>query len=444
MKMKFWKSLSGVIIISSLFFCSVSSTAESENNDYLIQNIYQEPGLLPTQNIIVSKLFKKTLTLQDGANGGSGIKNNVSVSLEGSLAKLFFTNIRYSEEKKGEHSRYGYVDIEGIPSVEGEVNVSISYEDGAGNATSYILPIQAKFSPASPVTIRYIDTEGLDLHSPKLISGNVGDNYDSSTDEYKLAIEGYALDESQLPQNALGILGEEAQTVTYVYDKIPTKAQDVKILYLNREGVEIHTPQLISGNVGDSYDGSTDEYKLSIEGYKIDESQLPQNALGILSEEAQIVTYVYDKIPTKAQDVRIVYLNYEGTEIHSPKVISGNIGNAYNVSTDEYKLVIKGYVLDESRLPENALGLLSEEQQTVTYVYKKMEITNGLVNQSTGKPFDDMDYKKKMSNSTKNLLPKTGEMKNSAYIIVGFSILSIVCFVIGYEQYVKKKMYFDK
>lgn len=412
--------------------------AESEDNDYSMQNIYQEPGLLPSQKIIVSKLFKKTLTLQDGADGGSGIKNNISVSLEGSLVKSFFTNIRYSEEKKREHSRYGYVDIEGMPIVEGEVNVCIAYEDGAGNKASYILPIQAKFSPATPVTIRYIDKEGLDLHSPQLISGNVGDNYDSSTDEYKLAIEGYALDESQLPQNALGILSEEAQTVTYVYDKIPAKAQDVKILYLNREGAEIHTPQLISGNVGDSYDGSTDEYKLSIEGYGLDESQLPQNALGILSEKEQIVTYVYNRIPIKAQDIRIVYLNHEGTEIHSPKVISGNIGDSYNVSTDEYKVIIKGYVLDELQLPENALGLLSEVQQTVTYVYKKMENTNKVVNQSIGKPVDDMDYKKRTPNSIKNLLPKTGEMKNSAYIIVGFSILSIVCFVIGYERYLKK------
>ncbi|MGX7193267.1 LPXTG cell wall anchor domain-containing protein [Enterococcus moraviensis] len=69
-----------------------------------------------------------------------------------------------------------------------------------------------------------------------------------------------------------------------------------------------------------------------------------------------------------------------------------------------------------------------------------MEITNRVVNQSIGSPFDGKDYKKRTPNSTKHLLPKTGEMKNSAYILVGFSILSIVCFVIGYERYLKKKM----
>ncbi|PLS37121.1 hypothetical protein CYV26_00310 [Carnobacterium maltaromaticum] len=148
MKMKFWKSMAEVIIISSLFLCSVSSISASESKDYLMQDIYQEPELLPIQKLTVNKLYKKTFTLQDNPNGGSGIKNNVKVFMEGSLETVFFTNVRYSEEKVGKHSRYGYVDIEGMPTVEGNVNVYLTYEDGAGNQASYILPLQAKFLPA--------------------------------------------------------------------------------------------------------------------------------------------------------------------------------------------------------------------------------------------------------------------------------------------------------
>lgn len=434
MKIKFWKSTAEVIIISSLFFCSVSSISASESKGYVMEDMYQEPELLPIQKLTVNKLYKKTLTLQDNPNGGSGIKNNVKVSLEGSLATMFFTNVRYSEEKVGNHSRYGYVDIEGMPTVEGEVNVYLTYEDGAGNQASYVLPLQANFLPASPVTIRYIDAGGLEINSPKLISGNVGDNYDSSTDEYKLRIEGYVLNESQLPSNALGVLSEDAQTVTYVYDKIPTKAEDVKIVYLDPDGLEIHTPKLISGNIGDAYDSRTDDYKLLIEGYELDQSQLPNNSTGILSENPQTVRYIYHKIPVKAQDIRVIYLNSEGLEIHAPQFISGNIGDAYNVSTEEYKIKIEGYTLDESQLPKNAFGTLGETGQTITYVYKEIEITSGVVDQPMEKSFDDQDNKKITLISSRDLLPKTGERKNSSYAIFGLIILSLFGLMIGISK----------
>ncbi|WP_145988863.1 MucBP domain-containing protein [Carnobacterium maltaromaticum] len=215
-----------------------------------------------------------------------------------------------------------------------------------------------------------------------------------------------------------------------MYDKIPTKAKDVKILYLDYEGMEIHTPQLISGNIGDVYDSRTNEYKLLIEGYELDQSQLPDNSTGILSEKPQTVRYVYHKIPVKAKDVRVIYLNSEGVEIHAPQFISGNIGDVYNVDTDEYKVRIEGYILDESQLPENAFGTLGKVDQTVTYVYKEIEIVSGVVNQPIEKPFDDQDNKTITFISSRDLLPKTGEVKNPSHFKFGISILIIVCLII--------------
>ncbi len=67
--------------------------------------------------------------------------------------------------------------------------------------------------------MKYVDTEGNEIHASQTISGNVGDSYDASTDQYKLSIDGYILDESQLPENSTGVFSETAQTVTYIYTK---------------------------------------------------------------------------------------------------------------------------------------------------------------------------------------------------------------------------------
>ncbi|WP_347981426.1 MucBP domain-containing protein, partial [Lactococcus petauri] len=149
----------------------------------------------------------------------------------------------------------------------------------------------------------------------------------------------------------------------------------VTVSYVDEEGNPIPnvSSQTISGNIGDSYDASTDAYKLIIEGYTLDESKLPTNAKGTLSDQAQTVTYVYTKNPVKAADVTVNYVDEDGKAIPSvsSQTISGNIGDSYDASTDAYKLIIEGYTLDESKLPTNAKGTLSDQAQTVTYVYTK-------------------------------------------------------------------------
>ncbi|MEQ7137649.1 MucBP domain-containing protein [Enterococcus casseliflavus] len=225
--------------------------------------------------------------------------------------------------------------------------------------------------PAADVTVEYVDTEGKEIHASQTISGNVGDSYDGSTEKYQLTIDGYTLDKSQLPENSKGTFSEKAQTVTYIYTKNPIPAADVKVEYVDTEGKEIHSSQTISGNVGDSFDASTDQYKLSIDGYTLDESQLPENSKGIFSETAQTVTYIYTKNPVPAADITVKYVDIEGEEIHSSQTISGNVGDSYDASTEKYQLTIEGYTLDESKLPENSKGVFSETAKTVTYIYSK-------------------------------------------------------------------------
>ena len=228
--------------------------------------------------------------------------------------------------------------------------------------------------PAADITVEYVDTEGNEIHPSQTISGNVGDTFDASTDQYKLSIDGYTLDESQLPENLKGVFSETAQTITYIYTKNPILAADVTVEYLDTEGNEVHPSQTINGNVGDSFDASTEQYQLTIDGYSLDKTQLPENLKDVFSETAQTVTYIYTKKPIPAADVKVEYVDTEGNEIHSSQTISGNVGDSYDASTKNYQLVIEDYTLDESQLPENLKGVFSEIAQTVTYIYTKNPI----------------------------------------------------------------------
>ncbi|OTO04899.1 hypothetical protein A5883_001889 [Enterococcus sp. 5B3_DIV0040] len=207
----------------------------------------------------------------------------------------------------------------------------------------------------------------------------MGDSYDASTEKYQLTIEGYTLDQSQLPENFKGVFSESAQTVTYIYTKKLYPAADVTIEYVDLEGNEIHASQTISGNVGDSFDVSTDQYKLSIDGYTLDESQLPENSKGVFGETAQTITYIYTKNPIPAADVTVEYVDTEGNEIHASQTISGNVGDSYDASTKKYQLTIEGYIVDESRLPQNAKGTFGKEEATVTYVYTKENVATAVI-----------------------------------------------------------------
>ena len=240
--------------------------------------------------------------------------------------------------------------------------------------TTHVVNVIVDPEQVGEVTVRYLDTQGQEIHETKTLSGTIGASYDASTDEYKLSIDGYTLDESQLPENSKGVFSETAQTITYIYTKNPIPAADITVEYVDTEGNEIYPSQTISGNVGDTFDASTDQYKLSIDGYTLDESQLPENSIGVFSETAQTVTYVYTKNPIPAADVTVEYEDTEGNEIRASQTISGNVGDSYDASTEKYQLKIEGYTLDESQLPENLKGVFSETAQTVTYIYTKNPI----------------------------------------------------------------------
>ena len=267
-----------------------------------------------------------------------------------------------------------------------------------------------------------MDLEGNEIHASQTISGNVGDSYNTSTEKYQLTIDGYTLDESQLPENSKGVFSETAQTITYIYTKNSVPAADVTVEYVDTEGKEIHPSQKISGNVGDSYDASTEEFQLSIEGYTLDESQSPENSKGVFSETAQTIIYIYTKNPIPAADVTVKYVDTEGKEIHASQTISGNVGDSYDASTKKYQLTIEGYIVDESRLPQNAKGTFGKQGATVTFVYTKENAATVIISDKKEKEPSATVVSKKSASAQR--LPQTDEQRTLFPFVVGLFFIA--------------------
>ncbi|MDT2740967.1 MucBP domain-containing protein [Lactococcus garvieae] len=414
---------------------SVKTTTLTEDsftvNDYIDGFILTDYGKLasvPTVSLSSSNLYKIQYSID-----GSTFTDSAPANLE--LVKAFNVVVEGTVPRKTSIVTTFSVKpiMEVIPDDKGVVAVKHTYKYSSSTyewSPLYFSPFTDK---AADLTVIYQDENGKELHAPQTISGKLGEAYDTTTSQYQPSIDGYKLDESKFPTNAKGTLSEQAQTVTYVYTKNPVKAAAVTVNYVDEEGNAIPSvsPQTISGNLGDSYDATTDVYKLTIDGYTLDESKFPANAKGTLSEQAQTVTYVYTKNPVKAADVTVNYVDEEGNAIPSvsPQTISGNVGDSYDATTDVYKLTIDGYTLDESKFPTNAKGTLSEQAQTVTYVYTKNKVNPVFPVTKPEKKSDskDKNNNKGITSSDQYGLPATGENGRMTMmsIILGLVLLSV-------------------
>ena len=140
-------------------------------------------------------------------------------------------------------------------------------------------------------------------------------------------------------------------------------AADVTVNYIDTDGNELKPSQKISGNISESFDSTTPDYRLEIEGYTLKEVR--GNPTGKFTDQPQTVTYVYVKNPVKAAEVTTKYVDTEGNKISDEVVKTGNIGDDY---ITEQK-AIDGYTFKEVR--GNPTGKFTDQPQTVTYVYVK-------------------------------------------------------------------------
>ncbi|WP_239257098.1 MucBP domain-containing protein [Listeria ilorinensis] len=88
------------------------------------------------------------------------------------------------------------------------------------------------------------------------------------------------------------------QAIVFWYT--PAPAADVTVQYLDESNQPIPgvPSKTISGNIGDTYDTTTAEYRPAIPGYYLDTTNLPENANGKLTDQPQTVIYHYLKNQT--------------------------------------------------------------------------------------------------------------------------------------------------
>ena len=282
---------------------------------------------------------------------------------------------------------------------------------------------------AANVSVQYVNEENKEISSAKTLGGKVGDDYDATTAEYKLAtIDDYVLDESKLPANATGKLDDTAKTVVYSYKKKAAPATSkVTLKYVDESEKEICEAKVISGTVSEGYDATTTKYKLAkIDNYVLDESKLPTNSKGTFATADQTVVYHYKKAVAPATSKVVVkYVDEDEKEIRDAKVVEGVVGEKYDVTTTDYKLAkIDGYQLNEDKLPNNGEGLFNQKDQVVTYVYKKgantVGTTSGYSRYSRGSILTSG------RSTTQKSLPKTGENTLAANILVVVGMTMIV------------------
>ncbi|PEF44623.1 hypothetical protein CON22_20790 [Bacillus cereus] len=136
----------------------------------------------------------------------------------------------------------------------------------------------------------------------------------------------------------------------------------ITVVYEDENGKELSPSEELKGKGGETYASKARE----IEGYKLKE--MPMNAAGVFTSEAQTVRYMYVKEESvKGVPVIVVYEDENGKELAPSEELIGKEGEAYESKAKE----VKDYTLKET--PTNASGVSTNEVQTVRYVYKKKE-----------------------------------------------------------------------
>ncbi|MBC1973150.1 MucBP domain-containing protein [Listeria welshimeri] len=236
------------------------------------------------------------------------------------------------------------------------------------------------------VTVNYQDEQGNSLAPTETLKGDIGKTYTTVQKD----ITGYDFKEVQ--GNATGEFTTKAQVVNYIYAKkvTPVEQGTVTVNYQDEQGNSLAPTETLKGDVGKTYT----TVQKDITGYDLKEVQ--GNATGEFTTKAQVVMYIYTQTPVPAANLTIEYLDENGNQIHEPKIISGNVGDPYDVTGDLDELQIEGYTIDTTKLPANATGVLSNEAIQVVYVYNKNPLADVTITVKfvdyQGNPFTVPDF----------------------------------------------------
>lgn len=192
------------------------------------------------------------------------------------------------------------------------------------------------------------------------------------------SITALAKEESLIPTQNVSVSKDEIKAIDPVviegyqyvgyypnFEMIPPSVEStVTILYLDENSNALHEAKTISGTVGEAYDVSTEQFRLPIADYTLNEDKLPNNSVGTFKKEPQTVIYEYKKEPAVENGkVTIQYLDLNGTEIQTPDILSGELGQAFHIEQKE----IANYLFDHKS--GELEGIFSKQEQVVQFYY---------------------------------------------------------------------------
>ncbi|PLS34532.1 cell wall anchor protein [Carnobacterium maltaromaticum] len=231
---------------------------------------------------------------------------------------------------------------------------SFSTDSRKNNKVYYSGVVVQPFSneiKAAPVTVKYLDEKGTELALAEVLTGKVGEAYEAT----EKMIHGWGIKE--IHGEVKGIYTEEAQEVAYIYERV--ESAPVTTYYQDEEGNELATPEVLIGKVGEPYETNGKQ----VNGWEI--IDIPGNANGVYTEEAQEVVYLYER--KKAAPITVKYQDIEGNIVEPTIQLAGDIGEPYTAEKKE----IEGYSIKE--VIGNPVGVFSEQEQEILFIYKKIE-----------------------------------------------------------------------
>ena len=383
--------------------------------------------------------FKEVQTGSNPAQGRFGDEFQTVTLVYAKLpnVELGHVLVKYVDEDGNEiqqrqtiHGKVGSDYLVDTPAIDGfgfkEVqNGSDPVQGQFGNEPQFVTLVYAKLPNVElgHVLVKYVDEDGNEIQQRQTIHGSVGDDYLVEP----AAIDGFTFKEVQANSDpAQGQFSTEAQSVTFVYSKLSNvESGSLLIKYVDENGKEIHQKQTLSGPIGESYDVSSDKYKLSIDGYLLVEEKLPSNMKGTFSGEEQVVTFVYKKIeqPTVVAEGTVTtnYLDENGEPLAPSDTQTGKIGEDYTTAGK----TIDGYKLVQSKLPENAAGSFTKDPITVNYIYAKQQ-SSVVSDRTTTVPSN----KQSGNNHSSTTYPKTGEQTSMILTLAGLIFLSLAGLIV--------------
>lgn len=183
----------------------------------------------PNQNIAYSHLGINRIENQSDPiiRGIEGPLDNTWIGNKSVLCKLKWSSS--VKELSLEIGNKKLSKIINVPEELGIINDAVYYTIGVGSGSANALGFTSEFiyqkynvNTFGQNIVRYVDEEGNELSDKKIMIGDAGTDYDSTTPEYLIDIPGYEIDNDKLPSNRIGRYDDiDEQVITYVYKKVP-------------------------------------------------------------------------------------------------------------------------------------------------------------------------------------------------------------------------------